>query len=110
MPHRFTFSAALIALSALSVLPASALPGTYRMRTAFTGHAKCLDIVNDGWNNRVTMASCGYYSGQAWIVEPNGIPGHWRLRTEFTGHGKCLDIVNDGTNNRLTMATCGNYT
>jgi hypothetical protein len=84
-------------------------PGTYRLRTEFTGLAKCLDIVNDGYNNRLAMATCGDYSGQKWTIEPDETAGYWRLQTEFTGPGKCLDIVNNGANNQLTMATCGDY-
>jgi hypothetical protein len=34
------------------------LPG-YRFKTIFTGSNKCLDIVNDGVNNKVTMVDCG---------------------------------------------------
>lgn len=88
---------------------AATAPGTYRLRTSFTGYNKCLDIVNDGWDNRPTMATCGNYTGQAWIIEAIGTGGYSRLRTEFTGRYKCLDIVNDGSNNRLRMDSCGNY-
>jgi hypothetical protein len=89
---------------------ADAAPGTYRLRTKFTGYAKCLDILNDGRNNRLTMAACGDYTGQAWTIETIKSAGFSRLRTEFTGRNKCLDIVNDGRNNRLTMSICGDYT
>ncbi|HEY6620669.1 MAG TPA: RICIN domain-containing protein [Steroidobacteraceae bacterium] len=85
-------------------------PGYWRLRTAFTGNGKCLDIVNDGTNRRLNMATCGHYTGQQWIIEPIGTSGYWRLRTAFTGSNKCLDVVNDGKNDRLNMATCGNYT
>jgi hypothetical protein len=85
-------------------------PGAYRLRTKFAGDASCLDIINDGRNNRLTMATCGDYTGQAWTIERIGATGYQRLRTEFTGSNKCLDIINDGRNNRLTMATCGDYT
>jgi hypothetical protein len=88
---------------------ADAAPGTHRLRTKFTGYAKCLDIVNDGSNDRLTMAACGDYTGQAWTIEPIKSAGVSRLRTEFTRRNKCLDIINDGTNNRLTMAVCGDY-
>ncbi len=84
-------------------------PRTYRLRSEFTGPEKCLDIVNDGNNNRLTMAACGDYSGQKWTIEPDETAGYWRLQTLFTGSGACLDIVNNGANNRLTMATCGDY-
>jgi allophanate hydrolase subunit 2 len=81
----------------------------YRLQTQFTGKNKCLDIVNDGNNNQLTMADCGNYSGQFWSIKPTGDRGSYRLQTQFTGKNKCLDIVNDGDNNQLTMADCGNY-
>ena len=84
--------------------------GTYRLKTEFTGPAKCLDVVNDGYNNRLTMATCGNYSGQTWSIQANGTAGYWRLQSEFTGPGKCLDIANDGRNNRLIMDACADVT
>jgi hypothetical protein len=81
----------------------------HRLRTQFTRAGKCLDIVNDGNNNTLTMAACGNFSGQMWTIKPTGTPGYSLLRTKFTGAGKCLDIVNDGNNNMLTMAACGNF-
>ena len=39
-----------------------------QLRTMFTGQNKCLDIVNDGKNNRLQMADCGNYSGQFWSI------------------------------------------
>jgi len=80
---------------------------SYRLQTQFTGNKKCLDIVNDGDNNKLTMADCGNYSGQSWSIKENG--GYYRLQTQFTGSKKCLDIVNDGDNDKLTMTDCGNY-
>ncbi len=82
--------------------------GYVRLRNTFNGSGKCLDIVNDGWNNRLKMADCGNYSGQTWWATKT-TQGYVRLRNTFNGSGKCLDIVNDGWNNRLTMATCGDY-
>jgi len=41
---------------------------SYRLQTQFTGNEKCLDIVNDGDNNKLTMADCGNYSGQLWKI------------------------------------------
>ncbi len=82
----------------------------YRLKTMFTGTNKCLDIINDGRNDRVTMADCGNFSGQAWkILATNNNPGYSRLQTMFTGTNKCLDIINDGQNNKLTMADCGDF-
>ena len=40
--------------------------GYLRLRTEFTGSSKCLDVINDGRNNRLTMATCGNYTGQMW--------------------------------------------
>jgi len=60
--------------------------------------------VNDGENNKLTMARCENVSGQLWSLEQDG--NFYRLRTMFTGPKRCLDIVNDGANNRLSMATC----
>src|SRR6185369_11755111 len=97
----------VIILSVLAAAPVIAAPPAYRLRTEFTGPGKCLDIVNDGKNDQLTMAPCGNFSGQHWTIEPSkSRAGHSRLRTEFTGSGKCLDIVNDGTNDQLTMAKC----
>jgi Ricin-type beta-trefoil lectin domain len=88
---------------------ASAQSITYTLRTQFTGSGKCLDVVNDGTNNKLNMADCGNFSGQAWSIQPSGIGTSYRLRTQFTGNEKCLDIVNDGKNNKLVMADCGNF-
>ena len=43
-----------------------------RLRTQFTGQTKCLDIVNDGQNNKPTMAACGNFTGQMWTLRPSG--------------------------------------
>jgi len=79
------------------------------LRNHFTGSASCLDIVNDGQNDKLRLAPCGNFSGQHWFVarQPDGT---FQLWTEFTGQGRCLDIINDGENNRLHMAPCGNFT
>jgi hypothetical protein len=57
--------------------PASAQTdgGPIRLRTDFTGADKCLDIINDGQNNKPTMAACGNFSGQKWTVSATGTPG-----------------------------------
>ena len=82
----------------------------YRLKTMFTGANKCLDIVNDGRNDRVTMADCGNFSGQYWkMATSDRHPGYTRLQTMFIGANKCLDIVNDGRNDRVTMADCGDF-
>jgi hypothetical protein len=41
-----------------------------RLRTQFTGQMKCLDIINDGQNNKPTMAACGNFTGQMWTITP----------------------------------------
>jgi hypothetical protein len=79
------------------------------LRNRFTGSASCLDIVNDGQNDKLRLVPCGNFSGQHWIVDRRS-DGTFQLRTEFTGQGRCLDIINDGQNNRLHMAPCGNFT
>ena len=77
------------------------------LRNRFTG--SCLDILNDGQNDKLRLAPCGNFSGQHWIVVQRS-DGTFQLQTEFTGQGRCLDIINDGQNNRLHMAPCGNFT
>ncbi|WP_219892128.1 RICIN domain-containing protein [Chamaesiphon polymorphus] len=90
--------------------PISNRASTSSLTNLFTGRDKCLDIINDGRNNRVTMATCGNFSGQQWTLSPSRTSSDtYRLTTQFTGTDKCLDIINDGRNNRLTMATCGNF-
>lgn len=98
---------ALVQVSPLALAESANVPAGGHLQTQFTGSNKCLDIVNDGKNNQLTMADCGNFSGQFWSIA--GQPGSYRLQTQFTGKNKCLDIVNDGTNNRLIMADCGNF-
>lgn len=112
LPHRLAIG--LKAIVALGFISSSAMaqlapsPGeTVRLQNTFTGIGKCLDIINDGSNNQLTMADCGNYTGQSWSVTKDG--ANYRLQTLFTGDSKCLDIVNDGQNSELTMAPCGNY-
>ena len=88
---------------------ANAQTSDSQLKTQFTGENKCLDIINDGENNKPTMADCGNFSGQFWSVERTKTRGYYRLRTQFTGKNKCLDIINDGENNKPTMADCGNF-
>lgn len=80
----------------------------FHLSTQFTGSGKCLDVINGGRKDRLTMATCGDYSGQKWWAQQTS-QGRVRLKNTFTGSGKCLDVVNDGTNNRVIMATCGDY-
>ena len=79
------------------------------MQSEFTGPGKCLDVINDGRNDQLTMTQCGNFSGQSWRFDAAGKPGVFRLTNEFTGRNKCLDVVNDGANNRVTLAKCGNF-
>jgi hypothetical protein len=79
------------------------------LRNLFTGSANCLDVINDGQNDKLGLAPCGNFTGQHWILAKTP-DGTFHLRTEFTGQGQCLDIINDGQNNRLHMAPCGNFT
>lgn len=104
-------SAVVVSLLGAQLVSPSAIAQSspYRLTTQFTGENKCLDIVNDGTNNKLIMADCGNYSGQMWSIEPTRTLGAYRMRTQFTGDDKCLDIVNDGTNNQVIMADCGNY-
>jgi|AraplaDrversion2_2_1032049.scaffolds.fasta_scaffold02158_15 hypothetical protein len=74
------------------------------------GSGQCLDIVNDGANDKLTVVPCGDYSGQAWTLLAAATPGHVKLQTDFTGGGRCLDVVNDGVNDQVRMASCGNFT
>jgi hypothetical protein len=88
---------------------ASAAQSYYSLKTNFTGSGNCLDVVNDGTNNKLQMADCGNFSGQSWSAGASNVKGYVRLRNQFTGSKKCLDVVNDGTNNQLQMADCGNF-
>src|SRR5215470_1441796 len=78
------------------------------LRNRFTGSASCLDILNDGQNDKLRLTPCGNFSGQQWIVARRS-DGTFQFRTEFTGQNRCLDIINDGQNNRLRMAPCGSF-
>jgi Ricin-type beta-trefoil lectin domain len=80
-----------------------------RLRNTLTGTGSCLDIINDGDNNKLTMARCGNVSGQRWSLTASETnPQAYRLQTPFTGTGNCLATIDDGNNNRLTMAECSN--
>jgi Ricin-type beta-trefoil lectin domain len=79
-----------------------------RFRNTLTGSDTCLDIINDGENNRLTMTKCSNLAGQRWSMtasEKN--PQAYRLQTPLTGMDKCLSLITDGENNKLTMAKCG---
>jgi hypothetical protein len=80
-----------------------------RLRNTLTGAGSCLDIINDGDNNKLTMARCGNVSGQRWSLTASETnPQLYRLQTPFTGTNNCLTAIDDGKNNRLTIAKCSN--
>jgi type II secretory pathway pseudopilin PulG len=80
-----------------------------RVRNTLTGADRCLDIVRDGKNNRVTMAKCGNVAGQRWNLVANETnPQAYRLQTPFTGTDLCLGTSNDRQDNRVSMAECNN--
>jgi hypothetical protein len=70
------------------------------------GRGLCLDIINDGANDRLHMAACGGYTGQHWMLTRGDVPGYVKLHTEFTSERRCLDVVNDGKNDRVQMDAC----
>jgi hypothetical protein len=88
------------------LLSADANAQSSRLWNLFTGARTCLDIVNDGKNNTVTLAECANVSGQLWLIEPSETEGFFRLKTTFSGSDKCLDIINDDEDNKLSMAEC----
>jgi Ricin-type beta-trefoil lectin domain len=80
-----------------------------RVQNTLTGADRCLDIVRDGKNNRVTMAQCGNVAGQRWsLVASETNPQAYRLQTPFTGTNLCLGTSNDRQDNRVRMAACNN--
>ncbi|SFF10760.1 RICIN domain-containing protein [Thermoflexibacter ruber] len=83
--------------------------GYYRLTTKWLGKGKALDVVNDGQNDQLTLASVENVSGQLWRFTPMG-NGYYRLTNQWQGEEKALDIVNDGTNNHLQMANTTNVT
>lgn len=80
-----------------------------RLRNSLTGADRCLDIVRDGKNNRMTMAKCANVAGQRWsLVASETNSQAYRLQTPFTGTDKCLGIIDDRQNNRVRMGECNN--
>jgi hypothetical protein len=74
------------------------------------GSGQCLDIVNDGANDKLSVVPCADVSGQAWTLLPSDTPDHYKLQTAFTGASRCLDVINDGVNDQVRMASCANVT
>ena len=78
-----------------------------RLRNTLTGANKCLDIVNDGQNNQLTMTTCANVAGQRWTITANqNNPQNYRLQTPFAGAEKCLEVINDDRKDRLVMSPC----
>jgi uncharacterized membrane protein len=98
-------------LASLLATAVSARAEQNLFRNTLTGPNKCLDIINDGENNKLTMATCGNSAGQSWSIVANKTsPKNYRLQTPFAGANKCLEVINDGNNERLTMAKCSDAT
>jgi Ricin-type beta-trefoil lectin domain-like len=76
--------------------------GFGRLTTKWLGKGKALDVVNEGKNDKVALASVENVSGQLWKLTPWG--NYYRLTNQWQGEEKSLDIVNDGVNNQLQMA------
>jgi Ricin-type beta-trefoil lectin domain len=78
-----------------------------QFRNTLTGANTCLDIIEDGKNNRLIMAKCANVAGQRWsLTASKKNPQAYQLQTPFTGTDKCLNIINDGVNDKLIMAKC----
>jgi len=81
----------------------------HRLTVQSQGEKKSIDIINDGTNNKVTLATTGNYSGQHWKLSHLG-DGYYRLTTEWQGEDKSLDVVNDGKyNNKVLLSPSGDY-
>jgi hypothetical protein len=107
MSHPKIFIILPIALVSLLAQAVNAQVKQNQLRNTLTGADNCLDIIENGKNNRLTMAKCGNTAGQRWSMTASETnPKSYRLQTPFTGKDKCLNIVNDGENNKLTMAKC----
>ena len=70
-------------------------------KNVFSGGNKCLDIINDGANNKPIMAPCGDYKGQQWTMTPTKL-GYVTFTNRLSGTNKCLDVLG----NSLLMANC----
>ena len=54
-----------------TVTPSKTIPGNsgyYSVTNALTGASNCLNVLNDGRNNQLTMAKCDNISGQSWRI------------------------------------------
>jgi sortase (surface protein transpeptidase) len=107
MKYQQTVVVLSVVLASLLATEVNAEVVRNRFRNTLTGADKCLDIINDGENNKLTMATCGNFAGQRWSITANKTsPKNYQLQTPFAGADKCLEVMNDGENNKLTMATC----
>ena len=86
------------------------MPGYVRLKNRQAGFNLCVDILNDGVNDKLHLVTCGNYGGQYWKLVPTAWPEFFQLKAMWPGDGKCLDILNDGVNEQLRMGACGNYT
>lgn len=76
--------------------------GYYRLTTQWQGEGKSLDIINDGANNKLQLASTANVSGQLWKFIPLG-NNYYRLTTQWLGETKSLDVITDGINYKLQL-------
>jgi uncharacterized membrane protein len=107
MKYQSTAVALSVILASILGTEANAEVVQNRFRNTLTGADKCLDIINDGENNKLIMATCGNFAGQRWSITAHKMsPKNYQLQTPLAGTDKCLDVINDGENNKLTMATC----
>ena len=110
MKNALVFFAAILAAFHLQAQSTNPFNETkwYRLTTQFQGEGKSLDVINDGKNDKLTLAKTGNFSGQSWRFTPIG-NGWYRLTCQFQGDGKSLDVINDGKNDKLTLAKTGNF-
>jgi hypothetical protein len=86
------------------------MPGHYKLQTMFTGAGHCLDVVNDGVNDRVRMASCARVTGQYWeLSRLRGPSGAFELTNRFTGPSRCLEATAEGLRLRSCDGSAGQH-
>jgi hypothetical protein len=74
------------------------------------GSGQCLDIVNDGVNDRVQMASCTDVTGQYWELTRLRGPGRtFQLTNRFTGPSYCLEATGEGLRLRACDRSPGQH-
>jgi hypothetical protein len=104
------FCVAMVAMAAqgVSAQGVSAQVPQYTVQSLLGGADQCVDIINDGSNDKLTLDKCGRYSGQHWNLESTAYVGYSVLRTDFTGADRCLGIVTDGKDALPRMTKCAN--